>query len=120
MQAQCENVRSLNSPRIGGDSNGGPVPGGLNWQQMNNFYSTHYRSGEELRIGDRVLWNGDPASVVFVLGNQLPSEWSASEHWFLEQYGQGFMLDTQVAGLVFECESDEDLKLVERKPADEF
>ena len=34
---------------------------------MASFYSTHYRSGEDIRAGDRISWAGSPGCVVFVL-----------------------------------------------------
>ncbi len=79
-----------------------------------NFYSAHYRSGEEIRAGDRISWHGKPGRVVFVLGSpDVPAEWSQMEEWLREEAG-GFLLDTEMAGLVFEPESDEDLEFLSR------
>lgn len=81
-----------------------------------NFYATHYRSGEEIWAGDRICWAGKPGYVVFVLGSSnIPEVSAGSSDWFAKQYREGFMLDTEVAGLVFEQESDEDLEFVARK-----
>jgi hypothetical protein len=82
-----------------------------------NFYSTHYRSGEEIRAGDCISWAGKPGCVVFVLGySDVPVAWVGMPDWLGKEHGEGFLLDTEVAGLVFECESDEDLEFLRRKP----
>ena len=83
-----------------------------------NFYATHYRSGEEIRTGDRVTWAGTPGCVMCVLGSRdvLDDEWESMRGWLEQEYGEGYMLDTELAGLVFEYESDEDLEFVARKP----
>lgn len=81
-----------------------------------NFYSTHYRSGEEIQAGDRISWAGKPGCVLFVLGSsEIPSDWASQIDWFVKEYKEGFMLDTEIAGLVFEYESDEDLEFLSRK-----
>jgi hypothetical protein len=78
-----------------------------------NFYASHYRSGEEILPGDRVLYDGRPGVVVFVVGAaNNPPEWEPFD-WLASP--EGFMLDTEVAGLVFQPESDEDLDFVARK-----
>jgi hypothetical protein len=78
------------------------------------FYATHYRSGEEIRPGDRILWAGSPGAVLFVIGRPgVPAEWGSPEEWLAPE---GFMLETESAGLVFEDESDEDLEFLEREP----
>jgi len=82
-----------------------------------NFYTTHYQSGEEILLGDSILWAGNPGTVVFVLNVPgVPEYWASSREWFLEEYGEGFMLDVEGPGLVFQNESDEDLDLVSRNP----
>ena len=82
-----------------------------------NFYSNHYRSGEEVRPGDHILWAGKPGRVVFVFRSpEIPPGWSASDmDWFLEEHGEGYMLETEIAGRVFENESEGDLEFVSRK-----
>lgn len=81
-----------------------------------SFYSTHYRTGEEIRSGDQISWAGQPGRVQFVLGSSdVPADWSDSIDWFVEEYGDGFMLDTEYAGLVFQYDSDEDLDFLGRK-----
>lgn len=82
-----------------------------------NFYTTHYRTGEDIRAGDRILWADQPGTVVFVLGSPgVPAEWADPATWLGRADAAGFMLDTEVAGLVFQEESDEDLTLLSRQP----
>jgi hypothetical protein len=81
-----------------------------------NFYATHYRTGEEIRAGDQIAWAGKPGRVLFVLGSPEVHGDASNMNWFCKEYSEGFLLDTEVAGLVFEDESDEDLEFVGRKP----
>ncbi|MBI3407005.1 MAG: hypothetical protein HY040_01435 [Planctomycetes bacterium] len=79
-----------------------------------NFYATHYQSGEEIRPGDRILWAGNEGVVVFVLGLPgVPEDFASPEGWL--GTSEGFMLDVDGAGWVFQKESDEDLDFVARK-----
>ena len=81
-----------------------------------NFYATHYRSGEGIKPGDRISYAGRPGTVVFVLGQPgIPAEWAKPEDWIGNPNAEGFMLDTELTGLVFQSESDEDLDFLERK-----
>jgi len=77
-----------------------------------NFYSTHYRNGEEIRSGDRISWAGKPGRVLFVIGSSGAAA-NLIKDWGLES-SEGFMLDTEIAGLVFELESDEGLEFLGR------
>lgn len=80
-----------------------------------NFYATHYQSGEEIRPGDRISWAGKFGTVLFVLGlPTVPVEWASPED--LLATAEGFMLEVDGAGLVFEKESDEDLEFFGRTP----
>jgi hypothetical protein len=82
-----------------------------------SFLSTHYRSGEEIRAGDSISWAGKPGHVVFVLGSsEVPQEWTDAKSWLGKENAAGFMLEIEGVGLVFEDESDEDLKFLGRKP----
>ncbi len=68
----------------------------------------------KLQLGDRILWGGSKGRVEFVVGSgDLPPEWASSEEWFREEFGRGFMLNTERAGLVFECDT-EDLAFLAR------
>ncbi len=82
-----------------------------------DFYATHYRTGEAIRAGDRILWAGKPGTVVFVLGSPgVPAGWADPATWLGKADAAGFMLETEIAGLVFQEESDEDLRLLGRQP----
>lgn len=81
--------------------------------RVSSFYATHYRTGEEVRAGDRISWAGYPGYVVFVLGvADTPPDIASSDYWAGKD---GFMLDVQGAGLVFQPESGEDLDFLARK-----
>lgn len=73
-----------------------------------------YRSGEEIRPGDRVLFHGEPAQIEFVLdGEHNPDDWPA------EDYGRGVMVaEPKVFGHAFLPEdtlaTSEDLEFVSR------
>jgi hypothetical protein len=74
-----------------------------------SYYATHYRTGEPIQAGDRVAWAGSPGTVVFVHGSpDVPAEWA----W---RGREGFMLEVESAGWVFQQESDEDLDFVGRR-----
>jgi hypothetical protein len=57
-----------------------------------------YRSGEEIKKGDRVLFHGNPAEVELVAFD--PNE---PEHvWYVQEFGSGVMiLDRIVSGRTF-------------------
>ena len=79
------------------------------------FYATHYQSGEEIRSGDHILWAGRSGTVVFVLGMPgVPVDWSSPADWLGKPNAEGFMLEVEGAGFVFEEESDEDLEFLGR------
>lgn len=76
-----------------------------------SFHATHYRTGEEIRPGDRITWAGVPGCVVFVLNSPgVPDDWADTEDWLGEKDAEGHMLDIENGvGWVFQYESDEDL-----------
>lgn len=77
-----------------------------------NGSDTHYCSGEEIRVGDRVRCDGWTGVVVFVLGTgSFALGYSAADWSYL---CRGFMVLYDQVGLVFSEEADEDLDLVER------
>ncbi len=67
---------------------------------------THYCSGDDIRIGDRVRCADWTGVIVFVYGTEYSPDWS--------YLGRGFMADYDKAGLVFSEQADEDLELVAR------
>jgi hypothetical protein len=74
-----------------------------------------YRSGEEIKKGDRVLFHGNPAEVELVAFD--PNE---PEHaWHVQEFGGGVMiLDPMVSGRTFistdQLNDYEDLEFVSR------
>ena len=79
-----------------------------------HFHSTHYRTGEEIRPGDHILYAESAGEVLFVMGLPgVPPEWESPEEWL--GTSDGFMLEVESMGRVFLPESDEDLDFVERK-----
>jgi len=73
-----------------------------------------YKSGDEIRQGDRVLLHGLPGEVEFVADTN-----SAPDHWPLDKFGSGIMIIEPVAfGRLFLNEADlsdyEDLEVVAR------
>jgi len=74
-----------------------------------------YRSGEEIKKGDRVLFHGNPAEVELVAFD--PNE---PEHaWHVQEFGGGVMiLDPIVSGRTFiatdQLNDYEDLEFVSR------
>jgi hypothetical protein len=77
-----------------------------------------YRSGEELRKGDRVLFHGNPAEVELVAVD--PDE--AEDAWFVQERGGGVMiLEPMLSGRTFiatdQLSDYEDLEFVSRAGA---
>jgi hypothetical protein len=73
-----------------------------------------YRSGDQVKRGDRVLFHGEPGEIAFV-ADPLISD--PDTHWYVEEYGGGVMvLEPKSFGLVFLSKPDtaEDLELVRR------
>jgi len=81
-----------------------------------NYYATHYRTGEDILAGDRITWGARRATVVFVLGSpDVPAEWADPVTWLGKADAEGFMLDVEGIGLVFEEHSNEDIELIRRR-----
>jgi hypothetical protein len=76
-----------------------------------------YRSGEEMRKGDRVLFHGNPAEVELVsFGLNDPDPETA---WHMKEFGGGVLiLDPMVSGRTFiprnQLDDYEDLEFVSR------
>ena len=73
-----------------------------------------YRSGEEIKKSDRVLFHGEPGQVEFVaveLGNP-------ETDWYIQEYGGGVMILDRTVGCSFisadQIEDYEDLEFVSR------
>ena len=70
-----------------------------------------YHSGEEIHIGDNVIY-GSPGVVVFVIDRCEYSAAFPAEH--RSHYRTGFMIQNEMFGLVMLNEADEDLAFVSR------
>jgi hypothetical protein len=74
-----------------------------------------YRSGEEIRNGDRVLFHGAPAEVELVASNETDPE----QAWYVQEFGGGVLIkEPMVSGRTFIREESlpdyEDLEFVSR------
>lgn len=74
-----------------------------------------YRSGEEIRKGDHVLFHGNPAKVELAACDPIDPE----AEWYIKEYGGGVMiLDPMVSGRTFistdQLDDYEDLEFVSR------
>ena len=73
-----------------------------------------YQSGEEVKKGDRITYNGNPGEVEFVV---VDPTGDPAMDWYLEEFpGGGIMIDTAGFGNVFlqGNDLDEDLEFVSR------
>jgi hypothetical protein len=62
---------------------------------MERTVTVKYRSGEDIRKGDQVLFHGQPAEVEFVASD--PSD--PAHAWYIKEYGECVMiLDPMVSG----------------------
>ncbi len=78
-------------------------------------YSTHYMTGEEIHIGDHLLYAGQPAEIVFVIGrDEFEGEFAQQKVWWKREYERGFMIKGGGLGLVLCHEADEDMEFVSR------
>jgi hypothetical protein len=70
-----------------------------------------YRSGQNIRPGDSILYHGERGKVEFVA---VPDDPSTA--WYVEQYGSGCMILVRNFGRVFVSrpDNDEDLELERR------
>ena len=78
-----------------------------------------YRSGEEIRRGDRIVFHGKPAEIEAVACDGLCDPDDAATAWYVQAYGGGVMiLDAVVSGRTFiradEIPKYEDLEFVSR------
>lgn len=76
-----------------------------------------YRSGEEIRKGDRVRFHGNPAEIEKVSCD--PEDPDPDVAWHLKEFGGGVLiLDPLVSGRTFipsdQLDEDEDLEFVSR------
>jgi hypothetical protein len=74
-----------------------------------------YRSGEEVKSGDRIVYHGESGEVEFVV---VAKSCDPALDWYLEEYpGGGFMIAAPSFGHVFltGTDIDEDLLFVSRR-----
>ena len=77
--------------------------------------STHYVTGEEIHVGDEVLYDEVPARVHFVIGRgEFAGGFAEQKEWFREEYGKGVMIESESMGFLMFDEADEDLEFVRR------
>ena len=74
-----------------------------------------YQTGEEIRLGDRVLFHGEPASVSLVVTDSVDRD----TDWHMHMHGGGVQIrEPKHFGLVFipasQIEECEDLEFVSR------
>jgi hypothetical protein len=72
-----------------------------------------YKSGEEIRKGDRVLFHGEPGEIEFIVAALIGDP---AMDWYLKEYGPGVMVAESKAGRTFvsDTEAAEDLQFVSR------
>jgi hypothetical protein len=78
-----------------------------------------YRTGEEIRRGDRILFHGNPAEIEAVASEAFCDPDDAATAWYVQAYQGGVMiLDPMVSGRTFiragEISEYEDLEFVSR------
>ena len=78
-----------------------------------------YRTGEEIRRGDRIRFHGKPAEIEAVASDALCDPDDAATAWHVQEYAGGVMiLDSMVSGRTFiradEIPEYEDLEFVSR------
>ena len=62
-------------------------------------YATHYRTGEDIRVSDRIIWARASGTVVFVLGSPgVPAEWADPAKWLGKPVAVGFVPSTEGSG----------------------
>ena len=73
-----------------------------------------YTSGDEIRKGDRIRYNGEQGQVVFLVMERIGDP---AHDWYLDQFpGGGLMIEVEEFGNVFlgVADIDDDLELVAR------
>ncbi|HTS13414.1 MAG TPA: hypothetical protein VMH00_14955 [Candidatus Limnocylindrales bacterium] len=77
-----------------------------------------YRTGEEIRKGDRITYHGEEGEIELVADPGL-EDTSSDEHWYVREYGGGILIrEPKAFGRVFlrttDIGEDEDLVFVSR------
>ena len=71
-----------------------------------------YLSGEEVRAGDRITYDGEPGEVEFLAAEITGNP---ETDWYVEEHSPGFMITAKRFGSVYLSEVDEDLVFVSRR-----
>jgi hypothetical protein len=71
-----------------------------------------YHSGEEIHVGDRIRYAGDPGTIVFVIDRNEYSAAFPEKDW--SHHRTGFMVQNPAYGLVMLDKADEDLEFLGR------
>ena len=75
-----------------------------------------YRSGEEIKKGDRVLFHREPGEIDFVACD--PEDHDPGVRWHMQEFGGGVGVRDAIAGLTFisadQIDEYEDLEFVGR------
>ena len=70
------------------------------WRYYGAALILKYRSGEQIRKGDRVLFHGNPAEIEIVSSD--PNDPDPEAAWFMKEYGGGVLVrDPMVSGRTF-------------------
>jgi hypothetical protein len=71
-----------------------------------------YRSGEEVRKGDRVLFHGEPGEIEFVADSLVGDP---AMDWYVKEHGPGVMVrEPKHFGTAYVSASHDDLVFVSR------
>lgn len=75
-----------------------------------------YQSGEEIRIGDKILYAGEPGQIKFIVDEVTGDP---EKDWLIEEYGPGVMVEEpkfyKNGTFVTNTENVEDLFFVSRQ-----
>jgi hypothetical protein len=74
-----------------------------------------YKSGQEIKKGDRVLYHDEPGEIELVADPRVSD---AEVAWYINEYGGGVLvIEPKIFGRVFisDVENDEDLIFVSRQ-----
>jgi hypothetical protein len=76
------------------------------------YTDLQYLDGQEIHIGDRVVFGGHPATVVVVIGRGEYGPGFVADDW--SEHERGFLMRTEDGQLYMQDYADEDVKLVSR------
>jgi len=69
-----------------------------------------YNSGDEIHLGDRVSYNGQPGHIVFVIDRGEFSTEFPAHHW--QSYATGFMIKFDNGALLKKDHADDHLEKI--------